>query len=280
MRNILLPTDFSENAFNAAKYATQLFNQEECDFYLLNTYTPSIVHSRFLADTKNKSVGHVNESRVSIAGLNKVIQQINSFKNNKYHNFRSISSFDFLTQKVLDTIKNEDIDIIVSGTKGASGYKEVFLGTNTVRMIKNVKNIPIIAVPEIYEFQNLNHIAFPTDFKHHFSAEIMHPLLSLAKKFNSKIHILHINESNKKDKFQESNKFTLMEYLSPVEHEFHYVPHYSAKTNVIANFLKELDINLLAMVYNERNYLDQLMREPVVTNMAYHCKIPLLVLPS
>ncbi|MEO9892858.1 universal stress protein, partial [Aurantibacter sp.] len=133
---------------------------------------------------------------------------------------------------------------------------------------------------EVYEFQQLNHIAFPTDFKHHFSSEILQPLLSLAKKFNSEIHILHINESSKTDKFQESNKFTLMEYMAPVKHQVHFVPHYSAKTNVIANFLKELDINMLALVYNERNYLDQLMREPVVTNLAYHSKIPLLVLPN
>ncbi|MBK5210563.1 MAG: universal stress protein, partial [Flavobacteriaceae bacterium] len=47
MIKILLPTDFSENAYNAIKYAVELFENEESNFYLLNTYTPvSYTHLR------------------------------------------------------------------------------------------------------------------------------------------------------------------------------------------------------------------------------------------
>lgn len=39
MKNILLPTDFSKNAFKAIKYAVELFENEDCSFHLLNTFT-------------------------------------------------------------------------------------------------------------------------------------------------------------------------------------------------------------------------------------------------
>ncbi|WP_373282945.1 universal stress protein [Aquaticitalea lipolytica] len=35
MKNILLPTDFSDNSWNAIKYALQLFKDEKCTFHLL-----------------------------------------------------------------------------------------------------------------------------------------------------------------------------------------------------------------------------------------------------
>ncbi|MEO9893998.1 universal stress protein, partial [Aurantibacter sp.] len=126
MKNVLLPTDFSENALIAAKYATQLFDNEECKFYFLNVYTPSIVHSRFLAETKSKTLVSENESKLSKQGLQKALKEIKKLNFNKLHNYEAISSFDFLTQKIIETVESEKIDIIVSGTKGASGYKEVF----------------------------------------------------------------------------------------------------------------------------------------------------------
>ena len=48
MKNILLPTDFSENSWNAIKYALQLFKNETCRFFLLNTYTPAIYQVEYV----------------------------------------------------------------------------------------------------------------------------------------------------------------------------------------------------------------------------------------
>lgn len=48
MKRILLPTDFSNNAWNAISYAAQLFKNEACTFYLLHTYTPIIYHTEFV----------------------------------------------------------------------------------------------------------------------------------------------------------------------------------------------------------------------------------------
>ena len=48
MKNILLPTDFSDNSWNAIKYAFNLFKNEKCKYYLLNTYTPKVYHVEYV----------------------------------------------------------------------------------------------------------------------------------------------------------------------------------------------------------------------------------------
>lgn len=51
MKRILLPTDFSDNAFNALSYAMQLFEKEKCEFTLLHTYTPVTYNVGTTADS-------------------------------------------------------------------------------------------------------------------------------------------------------------------------------------------------------------------------------------
>ena len=45
MKHILLPTDFSDTSYEAITYAVQLFINEECTFYVLNTYTPVALYT-------------------------------------------------------------------------------------------------------------------------------------------------------------------------------------------------------------------------------------------
>ncbi len=104
MKNVLLPTDFSENAWNATKYAIELFKDEECIFHLLNTYTPAIVSSRFMG----ASMGHVQESNVrdnSEKGLKEVLGKIKKNCNYPKHNFKTISSFNLLIDEVKDIVE-------------------------------------------------------------------------------------------------------------------------------------------------------------------------------
>ncbi|WP_281542184.1 universal stress protein [Maribacter aestuarii] len=76
MKNILIPTDFSENAWNAIVYALKLFKDEECKFYLLNTYTPAIASSRFMAASFDGGVYANTAHEFSENGLKRTIAKI------------------------------------------------------------------------------------------------------------------------------------------------------------------------------------------------------------
>ncbi|MGI9547930.1 MAG: universal stress protein, partial [Flavobacteriaceae bacterium] len=169
MKNILLPTDFSANAWNAIRYAIQLYRNKPCTFYLLNTFTPAIVHSRFMAASAQGGMLEHNVRSQSENGLRDLVEQINTECKYPNHRFETISSFSLLTDEIRDLVDSADINLIVTGTKGASGFDEVFMGSNTVRIIKAVYKCPVLVIPENFEYVKPSRIAFATNFKRNFS---------------------------------------------------------------------------------------------------------------
>ena len=180
MQKILIPTDFSENAWNAIRYAMQLFANNECTFYLLNTYTPVIPSSRFMAKMIDgvSIVDAVRDS--SERGLHHSVSQIKGQFANTKHRFETISSFNLLGEEIKDLVEKLNIDLIVTGTKGASGIDEVFMGSNTVRIIKSMKRCPVLAIPQHFGYMAPREIAFATDFNRFYTSSELHPQLRLA----------------------------------------------------------------------------------------------------
>lgn len=280
MKKILLPTDFSSNSLNAAKYAIELFKEEECEFFLVNTYTPAFVNSRFMASAVHGGLAEDGVQTASQQGLEETLDYINAHFKYPKHHFQTISSFNLLTEEMKEIVENEKINLVVTGTKGASGFDEVFLGSNTVRMIKSIRECPILAVPENHGYIQAKRIGFATDFKRNFSLEVVEPLIKLAKSNNASIHVMHINEKESLSKCQESNKKILQEYLNEVKYTMQRMPYFASKTDVITFFIEDSKIDLLAMIYYRHGYLEELVREPVVKRMAFHSEVPLLILPE
>ncbi|MCL5244970.1 universal stress protein [Cellulophaga sp. 20_2_10] len=278
MKNILLPTDFSENAYNAISYALELFKNEATTFYILNTYTPAIPHSRFMA-TSTEVVEKCAETD-SKKGLKNTLIYISLHHKNSKHSYKTISSFDLLTHEVVDIIKNEKIDFVVSGTKGITNFERVFIGANTMRIINAIKECPVLAIPNNYMYRKPKQIVLATDLKRSLGPEALEALLFITKMYNCTVHILHLKVNNILDDFQKSNLKILQNYLQPVTIKLHILPSYANKSEILSRFTKDYNIDTLALVYNNRSYLEDIIKESVLLDADHHTKIPLLVLPS
>lgn len=280
MKNILLPTDFSENAWNATRYAIELYKNRPCRFYFLNTYTPAIVHSRFMAASIHGGMLEDSIRSQSEGGLQDLLDRVQGDCKYPHHEFETVSSFSLLTDAIIDLVDSVGIDLVVTGTKGASGFDEVFLGSNTVRIIKSVSKCPVLVVPENFEYQKPSKIAFATDFNRSFSMDVIKPLTSLAKNLDAEVHVVHINESDDLDKFQQANKNILDDFLSPIDHQFHWMSYFAGKSDVMQYFLEEYKMDMFALINYKHGFLEELVHEPVVKRVAFHTQIPLLVLPE
>jgi nucleotide-binding universal stress UspA family protein len=58
------------------------------------------------------------------------------------------------------------------------------------------------------------------------------------------------------------------------------MPYFASKSDVIEFFINEFGIQMLALVNYRHGFLEELVREPVVKRIAFHTRIPLLVLPD
>ena len=281
MKSILIPTDFSENAWNAARYGLQLFDKEECTFYLLNTYTPAVASSRFIAASVDGEMLENSAQGYSKRGLQNFIKRIQQHFDNPKHKFKIISSFSFLADEIKEIIASHEIDLVVMGTKGASGIEEVFMGSNTVRIIKSVNNCPVLAVPQNFEFITPTEIAFATDFNRFYTKSELGPLLEMANAFKATIRIVHVQyKIMALTELQKFNLSMLRKYLKKAEHYVHTVSELSSISKSLEMFTKELDIHLLAMLNYQHSYMEKITREPVVKRLTFHTQIPLLVIPE
>jgi len=278
MKKILLPTDFSENAYNAIVYAVKALKDEECTFYLLNTYTPVLYDSEYiLYNSTQPDLGEVYKKN-SLNGLRKVERKINRDYKNPKHHFEKISAFNLLIDEMKEQLKSKEIDLVIMGTQGATGAEEILIGTNTVHAI-NKLNSPLLTVPSDYEYSPPVNILFPTDFELHFTAPQLEPILNFAENHSSKINILHVYSGKDLDEKQEENKKNISKILGNKSHQFYTIENKSVP-KAIEKFQDQNKVDLLFMVNNKRNFFENLFFRPIVNKIGFHVKVPFMVIPS
>lgn len=279
-KHVIVTTDFSETADRALEYARALFRSDSCSFHLLNTYTPAISHSRFMATSLHGSVMEENVQTASEQGLQELVDNLLTKNANPLHTFNTISSFNILTEEICNISEVNEIRLVVTGTTGKSGLKEVFLGSNTVRILNSAQECPILTIPPEANFTPPKQIAFITDYKRNFSAAVLQPLLDIASTYGSKIRVMHIKEEQELNKHQQSNKSILEEYLSKLTYTIHEMPYYGSKAKVIQHFLEDMEVDMVSLVHYKHGFLEELLREPVIKKVIFHTQVPMLVLPE
>lgn len=277
MRKIILPTDFSENAYNAISYALQLFQEEECTFFLLNTYTPVLYDSEYIYHNPSISISEIYSSN-SNKGLKKLENRINKKFNNPKHQFERLSVFNFLTDEINEQIKEKNIDLVIMGTKGATGAQEILFGSHTVHTIKKSK-CPVLAIPSDYEYKKLKNILLPSDLSLGFKENQLTVLKKIATKHNANIHILQVNQEEELSDLQKEGKNTLIDYFKDNSVYFHFVEE-SDIQKAINTFQKENQIEMLSMINNKHSFFENLFFRPVVHKIGFQVKVPFLVTPS
>lgn len=277
MKKVLLPTDFSENAYNAAKYAVQLLEREECTFYLLNTYTPVLYDNEYLVYSATQPTLTEIYRNKSLQGLERVLRRIrNNFKNEKHH-FEKISSFNLLNDEIKELVAEKEIDLTVMGTKGATGAEEILFGTHTVHAIKKSR-CPLLAVPSHYEYKAPGEILFPTDYEAEIP-RLLEILKELAENHSSTINILHVYFGVNLNNIQTSRRRALARAFKDINHHFYSVTEKSV-TKAIYDFQEENEVDMLVMVNNKHSFFENLLFTPVVNEIGFNVKVPFLVIPS
>lgn len=272
---ILLPTDFSDNAWSATVYALKLYANEECTFYFLNSTTIKV---STMSNLSNKLLKVMKEDAMKeLINLKELAETSNV---NVNHEFQTILSSEDLKSAIKIAVKELNLDLVILGTKGSTGAKEFFFGSNTIGIIKSLKLCPILVIPEEYDFILPSQIAFPTDFNRFYELKELKPLMHLANLYNSKIRIVHINEDEKLNDIQDYNLLMLQSYLNKNNYSLHWLPNYAEKFIEINDFIEELDVNILTMINYKHSLIENILKEPVIKKIGFHPIVPFLVIPE
>jgi nucleotide-binding universal stress UspA family protein len=278
MMNILLPTDFSDNSWNAIQYATNFLENKPCNFYLLNVNRLDdfmLASDNYIPTQELIETTYLKPSKKNLRKLLKKISH--NIPHNKNHKFYTLSDYSFFLESIRKHVDEKNIDLIVMGTKGVSGLKEYIVGSNAGDVITKVKCTTLI-VPEDAKYSKIKEIAFPTDYTLSYDIKVLQPFTDILNALNANLRMVHINKDNTSlNSEQISNKDIINDYFEDFKPSFHILTNKKVE-DAIQCFVESRDIDMIVMVAKNLNYFQSILFHSKVEKITYHTHIPFLVL--
>ena len=278
MRKVLVPTDFSENAMNAIKYAMELFKYDRSEFLIMHAFADEVYEnnldwSKALFEEYKEKVKERSDKE-----LQKVLSEMLKCSPNPRHEYKFVSVFGSLVDEANDLVDKENMDVLVMGTKGQSNERNITFGSNTLQVIKYVK-CPVLAIPSKFHDVPTKQILFPTDYQLPFQRREVKLLSLIAKNFAATIHLLYVANFEKMSFRQHENKLLIDAYLAENQTDFH-TESGTDITKVINDNIKNRKIDMLVMVNTRRSYLENVLYTSTIQKMGLQVQIPFLVLQN
>jgi nucleotide-binding universal stress UspA family protein len=271
MKTILVPTDFSKSANNAALYAVSLAKEMKASILLLHVYDiPMVVAGDLSAplvtpsELKKESAHLLKKTAASLQKLSPVEIKCK-----------------VTTGATIDEILAEEkkASYIVMGMKGAGKLSELIIGSVTTGVLKRTKK-PLLIVPVKAKFNRPKKIVLATDYDPTTNAKSFNALKRIKQIFNSKVFV--VNVRNKKEGLGKENAVAEMKTESALKDKHHYY-FYSEKTDLvdgINDFVNAKKADMIAIIPHKYTFFNNLFHKSVSKRMAFHTKLPLLALPD
>lgn len=274
MKRILFPTDFSDVATNAFIHALELAKKVNGEIVLLHTFEFPIIDNQYFPENyqvlfDSIELAKFDKFKEEIPKLRKMAEELHLDNIKLSHRLMDGD----LLQNIKTTIKEDKIDFVVMGTSGASGWKEIFIGTNTGEVLTSI-DIPVLTIPLIAKYTKIETIGFTTRFRDKDKLALKN-VLSLAKKMNARVKCLYVKTSSSDVSETVINNWETEFIDEPVL--FYIIPGEEIK-NTIFDFITNQGIDILAMTTYKRNFFMELFTTPFTEKMSYQSTIPILVM--
>jgi len=272
MKRILVPTDFSTRAENALKVAAQIARKNNCEIHLLHMLEiPSQMNDAITGGTA------IPEIMLFLQKAKETMQYIK--EKNYLEGLRTIDSIQLekASHGILSFIDKEDIDLIVMGANGISGFEEFILGSTTEKVVR-LSPIPVIIIKEEIDNFNPGNIVFASDF----SEEIKKPfqkILDFANSFDAKLNLVTICTPNSFKTTAIANKI-VKNFISEFEIKdftFHIYNDLNIEKGII-HFAKDTNADLISLCTHGRTGLSHFFTGSISEDLANHAAKPLFVL--
>lgn len=269
MKKILVPTDFSENAMNALLYAKELACAFKSSLTLLHTFQLAQRSDMLVSidDIIREEAEKDMAAFIDKAGLAMPVE-VKIMKGSAVHT-------------IADLAGGGNYDLIVMGTRGASGLKEVFLGSTTGGVMRHT-DVPIIAIPENYTPRPIKKIAFGIANLKLSGEEVVAPLKELIRQFGAKVYIYHSAKDTGSDAYR-NELLETVSWLEGLPYTLHVEEEKENLHESLRAFVKSIDADMLCLVRRQHGYIglfERLFRMSATLNEVFHCEAPLLVLHS
>ena len=289
MKKILVPTDFSENAANALVYAIQLVKLvngklilfHNADFPLNYTGTNIFPGGDLgMGIDPAYPAGVLNNPELEQIQQEKINQLATRVRQDTGNTIpvKTFYKYGSFTDNLSEVIREEQADLVVMGTHGASTFLDRLVGTNTASVIKN-SLVPVLAIPAEARFKPIKHIAYAVDLESDEDI-FLDQLIAFAKPFGAIITLVHIKTENQPDKI--TDRMLLKELRTRYPGQYLQMTERQGKTVAqgLEEFIIESGSDLLAIGIHKHGFFHSVFHSTVPEQLVFHNTVPVVALPE
>jgi nucleotide-binding universal stress UspA family protein len=269
MKKIVVPCDFSEPSVEAFKFAIDIASHSGGKVTVLKVIDlPIVVYGASI------DMPAYNFSPTLLKELEEDAEK--SYKKMLQKFGKGIANCNFsvvqgpTSAMIRDFIEEKKFDLVVMGTKGASGMEEFFVGSNTEKIVRFSK-VPVFAIHKAIPITSIKDIVFPTSL-HLDQSDFIKKLKLLQDFFKARLHILYLNtpynfiRDNELKEYARHFKFT--NFTLNLRQD-HYEP------DGITSFAKEIKADVLAMATHGRKGLSHFISGSITEDVVNHVTCPI-----
>lgn len=284
MKKILLLTDFSDNAIHAAKAAVMIAGKWNADLLLYHNYqslpvTPNYIGGAFVAEEAEWLVDETRESLQKFSGILEVAIEKLPANERKPHIITESGEGD-MADRLHELISKNNIRLVVMGSQTGNTIEHFFLGSITSIVVKHT-TCPVLVVPQHFDFNNLKHVIFATDFEQ-TDMDAVQFLISLGKIFCFDLDIVHVDEYEDLTSSCSEKAIDFRKQVSILDY-----PSVSYKTirglDIIRRLKKmcsESGAEVLAIVNREHSFFINLLKKDITKKVLIDQTVPVMIFPA
>jgi len=281
MKTILVPTDFSEQANNALDMAYEMAVIGNAELIILNVldmpgghaYAPGGASFNVMG---GPAMGGELDNVYLVELHNKTKEKLeNIIKEPKYKNIKLSYRLQVGNpyHNISEEIVENDVDLVVMGTKGASGMEEMLIGSNTEKVVRLAK-CPVLTVKNKVGVNNVKKIVFASSFTE-AEDHVIEELKKLQKLLSAELHLLKVNTPNN---FETSRKIKqdVKNYIDKydLQHASVNICNDVVEEDGIIYFAEEIDADLIAMATHGRTGFMHLLSGSIAEDVVNHAQRP------
>ena len=277
---ILFPTDYSNAAENAFLYALKVAEHLGASISVMHAFEGALVMSwteEFFSSTERMdsvTIDEFEKYKIQVQLLKRLAKENNLDHIQVNYALREVP--ESVVQSILDEAKEHEMDLVIIGTTGAKGLKELFFGSVASRVMQ-AAHCPVLIVPDTANYDGIEKIGLTLEYKPG-EMELVKKALEFTRKLGAQLKCLHV------DAFDPNKKKTrLAEFSAAFAYDTDISFHTRYDLDIelgILEYMKSNQIDIIIMEMLEESHLKELFSYSIAKRVAYHSDIPLLAFPN
>lgn len=270
MKKIVVPIDFSDTSVNAAKYAIEMAkNIPEASIILYHVYSSISFSSLTSKDVNSRQM--ISEAELKI---------LKEKQESGFDAISCVAESGSFVESLADYVLGNHVDLVVMGITGSSKLTQVFMGTNTLNVIRNI-SCPVMIIPPDAKYTGLKRVVLTSDFKDVARTTPFTAIKKILDLFKPKLDILNVDSEHFVELTPEFKleREAMEDKLRSYDPEFSFLRSYDFLQG-ISSFVETRNIDAIITVPRKHGFLSQLFVTSNTKKLAYHSTVPIIAVPA